>query len=323
MEILGESIDEVLYQAYNTVLSEGAPNRGSRGDSKELLGVTLRISHPRARISRSEDRGRPFSALGELLWYLSGTDDVDFITSYIKSYTNEVGPSGKINGAYGPRIFKSNGFDQLNAVKDLLERKKGSRRAVVQIYSALDLKVDEEVPCTTTLQFFIRNGLLHLAASLRSNDAYLGLPHDVFCFTMIQEMMARRLSVDVGEYIQMVGSFHIYDRDQDKISRYLDEGHHRLAEMPAMPTGDPFRILPHFLTIEKKIRVGELVDDEIDALDPYWADLARLLQAHFAFDNDQLLDRIASEFNEPTFRTYLDDRRDRLKRIKTPTSAEV
>jgi thymidylate synthase len=42
-------------------------------------------------------------------------------------------------------------------------------------------------------QFHLSEKQLHLSVTLRSNDAYWGLPHDVFSFTMIQEMMARRL----------------------------------------------------------------------------------------------------------------------------------
>jgi thymidylate synthase len=128
LEILGESVDDVLIDAYERIHGEGAPNIGSRGPNRELIGVTLRISHLRARLSRSADRGLPFSALGELLWYLSGADDVGLITAYIPIYANEVGPSGAINGAYGPRIFSRYGLDQLEAVKQLLKRKPGASR---------------------------------------------------------------------------------------------------------------------------------------------------------------------------------------------------
>jgi thymidylate synthase len=326
LEIPGESIDEVLIDAYARIQAEGTPNIGSRGPNRELIGVTLRIRHPRARLSRSADRGLPFSALGELLWYLTGTDDVDFITAYIRNYAKEVGPSGGINGAYGPRIFSRYGLDQLAAVKELLQRKPGSRRAVVQIYSATDLLTDEEVPCTTTLQFFLRDGLLHLAASLRSSDAYRGLPHDVFCFTMLQEMMARRLAVELGEYVQMIGSFHLYEKDNERVTSYLAEGHHRLAPMPRMPPGDPFPIVHRLLALESRIRRREQVDDEIAALDPYWGDLLRLVQVHFASDDDSRLDNIGAKLCEPAYRTYLEDRRGRpapkLGNVADATEAE-
>src|SRR5262249_22810628 len=147
-------------------------------------------------------------------------DDVEFVAAYIPRYRKEADDAGKVNGAYGPRLMSRYGLNQIDAVTDLLRRKQGTRRAVIQIYDARDLQTDEEVPCTTTLQFFIRDDRLHLAASLRSNDAYRGLPHDVFCFTMLQEMMAQRLGLGLGEYFQQVGSFHLYTSDETKVARY-------------------------------------------------------------------------------------------------------
>jgi thymidylate synthase len=37
-----------------------------------------------------------------------------------------------------------------------------------------------------------------MVTTMRSNDAYLGLPHDVFCFTMLQEIIARSLGREIG-----------------------------------------------------------------------------------------------------------------------------
>jgi thymidylate synthase len=128
---------------------------------------------------------------------------------------------------------------------------------------------------------------------------------------MLQEMMARRLGVELGEYIHMVGSFHLYDGDVHKAARYVAEGHHRLAEMPPMPPGDPFPLVPDLLDVEERIRRRERPDDAIAALDPYWGDLLRLLEVRFASDDNARLDEISSAFREPTYRTYLEDRRGR------------
>lgn len=312
MEIVGDSLDEILIDAYKRIQAAGIPNDGSRGKHREVIGVSFRIVHPRARLSRSNDRGLPFSALGEFLWYLTKSDDVDFITAYIPNYKKEVGADGRINGAYGPRLFSTYGLDQIEAVIRLLERKPHTRRAVLQLYAATDLDIDEEVPCTTTLQFFIRDGKLHLMASLRSNDAYLGLPHDVFCFTMLQEMIANRLGRELGEYIQMVGSFHLYEKHEENAARYMDEGHHRLAEMPAMPAGDPFEIVDKMLKAEELIRTRAGDPAEImSALPPYWADLLRLVQVRFAVSLEEI-DTIRSGLTESIYEAYIDDRRDKL-----------
>lgn len=308
MYIQGDSLDEILNEAYSGIAKHGVRNAGTRGAHTEVIGVSIRMGHPRARLSRSADRGLPFSALGELLWYLTKSDDLDFIAAYIPAYRNEVGADGHINGAYGPLLFSSYGLDQIEAVAKLLKRKPTTRRAVVQLYGAKDLLINDEVPCTTTLQFFIRDSRLHLMASLRSNDVYLGLPHDIFCFTMLQEMMAVRLGVELGEYRQSIGSFHLYDKHAERVERYLNEGHHGLSEMPSMPSADPFAMAGQLLEVEAQIRAGRF--DGIPTLVPYWADLMRLVQAHFAKD-PLAMDDIKANLSNANYGTYIDDLRDR------------
>jgi thymidylate synthase len=169
----------------------------------------------------------------------------------------------------------------------VLKLKRGSRRAVIQLFDAEDIVEPsrKEVPCTCTLQFLIRGDRLHLISSLRSNDAYLGLPHDVFAFTMIQEIMARRLGVEIGTYKQMVGSLHLYDKQDEKkedwpalARRFLEEGYPEAVEMPAMPVGDPMPEITLLLEIEAKLRKGKAVSAAEFKRPGYWGDLARLLK---------------------------------------------
>jgi hypothetical protein len=67
---------------YPELLSRENSVAASRGDNTEILGVLIEIERARARLSRSETRGRFFSSLGELLWYLTGKNRVDFIEPY-------------------------------------------------------------------------------------------------------------------------------------------------------------------------------------------------------------------------------------------------
>ena len=129
MEIEGESLDGLLVDLYSALTTYGILNEGSRGHTIELLGVTLRLTKPRARLSRSEGRGKPFSALGELLWYLSGSDALSFIEPYVPKYKNDA-EDGIIHGAYGPRLFSMRGrSNQIENVIALLRKSSGSRRA--------------------------------------------------------------------------------------------------------------------------------------------------------------------------------------------------
>ncbi len=133
MEITGAGVDEVLMKLYGELPKHPAVSSGSRGDiAAEVLGLAIRMTNPRARISRSENRGKPFSALGELLWYLSKSDSLDFIRPYISKYEDDA-VNGILEGAYGPRLFAMRGnIDQVANVIDRLTEKPDSKRAVIQ-----------------------------------------------------------------------------------------------------------------------------------------------------------------------------------------------
>jgi thymidylate synthase len=231
MHIQAETLDDLLRELYPALIQRGAPVTASRGSNVELIGVQLELLKPRARLSRTETRGRPFSALGEFLWYLTKDNRLDFIQPYIPAYAQDSEDGLTVHGGYGPRIFAQRGHDQLEDVIRQLTEAPTSRRAVIQIFSAEDNakrpgtgKRHKEVPCTTTLQFLLRDCKLHLIATMRSNDAYLGLPHDVFCFTLLQEFVARTLRVELGFYRHFVGSMHLYDKNRAAACRYLGSG---------------------------------------------------------------------------------------------------
>jgi len=306
----------ILADLYQSLLNDSERNEASRGGTLEKLGVTLRIRKPRARLSRSEDRGRPFSALGELLWYLSGSDSLEFIREYIPAYEKEAEEDGTLYRAYGPRLLAMRGgINQIQNVVALLKERPGSRRAVIQLFNAEDIdRHRKEVPCTTTFQFFVRADRLHMAVTMRSNDAYTGLPHDVFCFTMIQEMVARALGVGLGEYIHFVGSMHLYESDVDKAKGYSEEGYQRVVEMPPMPPGDPFPIVGKLVEIESRLRRGEELIAERAVRSEYWADIVRLFQVYWASGQPEKIDKIANEFSNKHYRAYAEGRKRASKR---------
>jgi len=128
---------------------------------------------------------------------------------------------------------------------------------------------------------------------MRSNDAFLGLPHDFFCFTMLQEIMARTLSVELGTYKHAVGSLHLYDLNIEAAQQFLSEGWQSTeAPMPRMPIGDPWPSIALLLQAESSIRTGGAFDGTIlGNVDSYWADFVRLLQV-FRCKKDEDADRI-------------------------------
>ena len=312
MYLREQTLDDLMRVVLENILANGKHIVSTKGGNIEISGVLLELSNPRARLSRTESRGKPFSCLGEFCWYLSETDTLDFIRYYLPAY-REYAENGKLYGAYGPRLFSWNGLRQFSNVVSLLRKKPNSRQAVIQLFSGIDINDEhKDVPCTSTLQFLVRDDALNLVVNMRSNDFYWGLPHDIFCFTMLQEVLARTLLVGVGTYKHIVGSLHLYDDRLDDAKKFLDEGWQQTdLPMPSMPMEDPWPAIEFLKKEEMKIRnIGIESGSNLSNVHPYWADLVRLLQV-FRCLKDGCTSRIVeikSEVKHQCYVSYIERR---------------
>lgn len=308
-----ETIDDLMHEAYTHVMGEGLSIAPTNGGAKELFGVLVELKQPRARVSRSQNRERVFSALGELLWYLSGSDDAEQIGYYVSYYRDPtVSVDGHVIGAYGPRLMGYDEVNQVESVIQMLRKNPDSRNAVIQLFDHQD---DKHAPCTLALQFVVREHRLIMMTSMRSNDLFWGFPHDLFAFTMIQEIIARSVGVDLGHYYHSVGSLHLYNKDVEKAGMYLDEGWHDAVTMPAMPDGDPWEQIHNLLAFENFVRLGpqlEMRDLHLPN-QGYWRDLALMLYAHKLIREKRTdaLATMALEIESDYFRSIVQDRVDR------------
>ncbi|HWQ85819.1 thymidylate synthase [Brevundimonas sp.] len=289
MYLKATTLDDLLVKVYSQLLKSKVRLKASKGWNVELSGVSLELTKPRARLSRTQVKGHIFSCLGELIWYLSGSNRVEPMTYYLSGYSRFAQRNGVVWGAYGPRIFGDTP-SQYDVVLNTLRKKKTSRQAVFQLFDKRDIRKNyKDVPCTCTLQFLQRDGMLHLIVHMRSNDAYLGLPHDVFSFTMLQEIVANELGYKIGSYKHLVGSLHLYDEHRDGAARFLAEGVQRTQPMPAMSTGSQQADIAQVKVIEEAIRTNGPssipVETTIATLSPFWGDMVRLL-AIFSLTKD-------------------------------------
>ena len=304
------TIDDLLNDVYKRLLNERFDVCPSRGKTSELVGVMLTLGNPLSRLSRTETKGKLFSAVGELLWYLAKTNDLSFISYYIPKYVDESEDKKTIYGAYGPRLFNSQGkYDQIASVISLLKENPNSRRAVIQILEPVDLaEKHQEIPCTCTLQFLLRHNKLNMVVHLRSNDAFMGLPHDIFCFTMLQELVAKTLNVELGSYSHSVGSLHLYEKDQALANQYLAEGFQSTKHpMPPMPGGSPWESIHTILEIEERIRQNQDPNINGQNLDEYWKDIIRLVYIFSLFKNHDTdkIKEVQKEFYYPVYNTFI------------------
>ena len=327
-----DNIDDLMRAVFTRLLSQSRDNNrveATKGNSTEVFGALLRLTNPRGRLGRSVARSRAFSAIGELTWYLSGSDELAHIEHYIPAYREFSDDKNTLAGAYGPRIFdparaQGDGTfdDEWNRVIALLKDRAGSRNAVIQIYANKDGRAAGlDIPCTCMLQFAIRRERLEMHVHMRSNDAFLGLPHDIFAFTMLQEIAARELGIEIGKYYHSVASLHLYDdapkgglQYRTKAQNYLDEGMFEKVPMPRMPKGDPWLSIRTLLLAERQMRQDLSAYKPPAGLDPYWEDLATLLKVHaVAHGTENELDPLLDGIHFKGYRLYIQDRIARRK----------
>lgn len=323
MRLVSETVDDIQYRVLSKLLNKSTSIvQATRGEFREILGSTLVLTNPRARLGRGIRQGRLFSGLGELLWYLSGSNSLDFISYYIPKYRDESSDGVTIKGSYGERIFRS---EQIHRILALLKNRKTSRRAVLQIFMPEDLQNPKEVPCTISLQFFSRNNMLDLIVSMRSNDALIGLPHDIFSFTMIQEIAARHLGLELGKYIHFVGSLHLYSQQVKDAENYIADGLQRRVAMPAMPIGDPFPRIQALVDAERHIRETGKTPGSTKNMENYWADFVTLLRAYYYIrkKDSKGLHRMKERLTTDHYHQYIEMRARKIMENRAPDPLSI
>ncbi|WP_236242338.1 thymidylate synthase [Streptomyces sp. CC228A] len=186
--------------------------------TREVLDVHMRLTQPRARLLYAPPARviNPAFAVAETVWHLSGSD-APWIFDYnarLRQYADD----GVLRGAYGPRMRKWAGnVDQLHRVVEILKEDPDSRRALIQLYDpAQDAAGHKDVPCTLGFRFYLRAGRLHMSTTMRGQDVWIGMPYDLFFYTVLHELVAGWLGVELGEFHHHVGSLHIYENHLDQ-----------------------------------------------------------------------------------------------------------
>ena len=293
-----------LYQLRNLVSRSQFENAPRGQPSLERLGLSFVVKNPRARLITTPGRRTNLVFnFAEALWYLSGRDDLGFLEYYAPSVRRYSRDGQHLTGtAYGPRLFRygESTIDQWHQVMKTICSDRDTKRAVILLFHPSELAIDgnPDVACTIGLQFLLRQERLNCIAFMRANDGYRGIVSDVFSFTLIQEVMARQLNVDVGMYVHFVGSSHVYKRDMRIVERVLSEEscvNAPMGLMAPMPAGDNMQYVSTALTYEARLRRNELRldDDLLDKLEmpTYWKDVVILFELYrrvrFGLEGDE------------------------------------
>jgi thymidylate synthase len=338
-----DSVAESYTEIVKYVLQNG-DEVSPRGQlTREITPATIVINNPRKRVADHPDRRLNYGfMIGELIWILQGKNDLS-ITHYNKQWANFSDDGNILNGAYGQRIFNWDGgeafvesedkeisgetmpsveikeirVNQFMQVYNRLLNDSDSRQGTISLFDpAKDFAPTKDVPCTNWMRFTIRNGKLNMLVGMRSNDLWWGYPYDVYNFTMLQEIMAGLLGVEVGKYTHIADSLHLYEMHFEAAQKMINNEHTSVYNSfepidARLQLGELDKTADKVFTVEHitrengaDVKVEEVINLINEIQNEYWKSLAASI-ATYNFkkskrdlhETDELRKYITNEFN--------------------------
>lgn len=189
---------------------------------KEITNVIITIKNPNFNLFENQVRSSKEKYIcAELLWYFSGSNTVEFISQYAKTWNELKNTNNTVNSAYGYLLFKDkniHGFSQYEWAFKSLVKDKDTRQAFMHFNnSSHQFFENKDQVCTLNGLFQIRNNKLNFTITMRSNDAILGFMTDFAFFNVLHQQMYRHLQkfytdLEMGTYTHITNSMHIYER---------------------------------------------------------------------------------------------------------------
>lgn len=227
----GETADELWRNAAEAlVVGADYSRQNSRlGFIREFLHCSLHLRNPRQRwILSRQPSINPAFAIAEVVWILQGRNDSAFLNYWNPQLPKHSGCGETYYGAYGHRLRSNLGFDQIEGAYRTLAADPSSRQVVLQLWDGqkdmpnLDGSPrDSDIPCNVVAMLKVRDGKLELLQIMRSNDIFRGTPHNIIQFTCLQEVMAGWLGLEVGSFVLVADSLHMYEHDSEEF--YISE----------------------------------------------------------------------------------------------------
>jgi len=181
--------------------------------SKEILGLLLIVEEP---------FGEPRVHRGDLNAAIKSSLE-KYYDEVLRGTLDWAVKEGKIHYTYHERLFSypPEGIDQIEYILKKLEKIGFSRRAqAITWHPKKDMWVDSP-PCLQRVWCAIRDGKLVMHTTWRSRDIFRAMHMNILAMTELQKMMAERLNVELGAYLDFTNSAHIYEKTYGDVERFL------------------------------------------------------------------------------------------------------
>lgn len=181
------------------------------------------------------------SVIYELLWFVSGNTNVNFLQEHGVSiwdeWADENGDLGPVYGHQWRSWQTSDGrsLDQLSSVIEEIKRNPDSRRLLVSAWNPGDVDKMALPPCHCLFQFYVTDGKLSCQLYQRSADTFLGVPFNIASYALLTMMIAQECGLGLGEFVYTTGDTHIYLNHFDQVREQLSRTPRPLPKMILNP----------------------------------------------------------------------------------------
>ena len=215
----------------------------NRGAYREALNFSVVIDHP-----EETDRVTTLCAKRNLVIQqyfdkesiLFDEGDCKGLTTISKVWDKIKTPKGHVHSNYGHMVFHTKDVGSREFEPDrplvsgwewakerLLLCDDTNQAVIVFLRPCHQYETNLDQPCTTNIQFLMRDGELHLFSNMRSNDIVYGTPYNLMYFVRLLHRMVRELKerkykdLKPGNIYHHVTSLHMYEKHKCVVESML------------------------------------------------------------------------------------------------------
>ena len=224
------------------ILEEGAVKADRTGTgTKSVFGHQMRFDLSESFPLLTTKKLHLRSILHELLWFLTGDTNVEYLrqnkVSIWDEWADEAGNLGPVYGHQWRKWESADGriVDQITQVVEQIKTNPDSRRLIVSAWNVGDIEKMALPPCHLLFQFYVADGKLSCQLYQRSADVFLGVPFNIASYSLLTRMMAQVCGLKPGEFVHTLGDAHLYSNHMEQAELQLSREPKRLPRLVINP----------------------------------------------------------------------------------------
>lgn len=242
------NIEHQYLSALQMVGANGVYREGRNGGTYSMFGHQMRhdmrLGFPLLTTKKVHFK----SIAVELLWFLRGGTNVDFLHQHGVSIWDEwADDKGELGPVYGKQWRSWPGKPELGGINDTywiddtpidqitqlianLKADPFSRRHIVSAWNPAEIGDMALPPCHTMFQFYASPGIdasgnhvlwLDLQLYQRSGDMFLGVPFNIASYALLLQLIGREVTMIPRYFIHTLGDYHLYGNHVEQAETQL------------------------------------------------------------------------------------------------------